>query len=186
MILVFIMTFCIIVALGFGAAAAWSDFNKLKIPNIYSVLIGASFIPAFIAVTIWGGDVEFFGSWKNHLTAFVLMFIITYLLFHFKFIGGGDSKLITVFALWTGITNLMSFLFIMTLIGAVLGGFTLLLNKKILFKNAKKDSWLALAQSGKKDLPYGIAIFFGALFAFWAAGYINPDNVIAFASQTIG
>ncbi len=186
MILVFIITFCVLVALGFGAASAWSDFNKLMIPNIYSLLIIGAFVPAFLAITFFSEDATFFGSWKSHLLAFVFTFLVTYCLFFFKLIGGGDAKLITAFSLWTGAQSLIPFLFIMALTGGILGVATLVLNKNKLVKKPLKGSWVALAQKGKKDVPYGIAIFVGALFAFWHAGLIQPSQLMDLAKVTIG
>ena len=186
MVLVFIITFCTIVALGFGAAAAWSDYNKLMIPNLYSVLIAVSFIPAFLAVLFFAPDISFFGSWKNHLFAAVFMFAVTYGLFHFKLIGGGDSKLLTSFALWSGVQGLMPLLFMMAVTGGVLGGSTLALNKWKPIKKPTKDSWIDKSQGGQKDVPYGIAIFVGAIFSFWHAGYIQPQGLMSLALETTG
>ena len=186
MVLVFIITFCTIVALGFGAAAAWSDYNKLMIPNLYSVLIAVSFIPAFLAVLFLAPDISFFGSWKNHLFAAVFMFAVTYGLFHFKLIGGGDSKLLTSFALWSGVQGLMPLLFMMAVTGGVLGGATLVLNKWKPIKKPTKGSWVDKSQGGQKDVPYGIAIFVGAIFSFWHAGYIQPQGLMSLALETTG
>jgi len=186
MMLVFVVIFCVIIALGFGAMAAYSDFNKLMIPNIYSLLVGAAFIPAFLAVTIFSPDISFFGSWKNHVFSFSLMFAITYGLFHFKLIGGGDSKLLTVFALWAGVKGLMPLLFIMSVVGGLLGVITLFLNKNTLVKKPVESGWIEKAQKGEKDVPYGIAIFLGAVFAFWHTGYIQPNQLMALAVDVVG
>lgn len=183
MILAFIIIFCVVVALGFGAAAAWSDFNKLIIPNIYAALIGASFIPAFLAVNFFASDISFFGSWKSHLLSLSFMFLITYCLFYFKTIGGGDAKLITVFSLWSGTAGLMPLLFMMAVIGGALGGATLALNKWKPIKNPIKGSWIEKSQKGEKQVPYGIAIFIGAIFSFWHAGYIQPNELMALAME---
>lgn len=186
MLLIFIIIFCVIVALGFGGAAAWSDYSRLTIPNVYAALIGAAFVPAFLAVTFFAPDITFFGSWKSHLLSFVFVFLVTYVLFYFKMIGGGDAKLLTVFALWTGTAGLMPLLFMMAVMGGVMGGATLALSKWKPVKNPAKGSWVAKAQKGAKEVPYGIAIFAGAIFAFWHAGYIQPNELMAFAMENMG
>ena len=56
MILVFIITFCAIIALGFGALAAWSDVNSLTIPNSFSVAIGSSFLVAFLLALVFAPE----------------------------------------------------------------------------------------------------------------------------------
>jgi len=183
MLLVFIILFCVIVALGLGGLSAWSDFNKLLIPNMYVILIGAVFVPAFLLANFFAPEAGFFGSWKSHLFSGAFMFAVTYALFYFKMIGGGDSKMLSVFALWAGVKGLMPLLFFMAVVGGMLGAVTLYLNKKKLMKEPAKDGWIAKAQSGAKDVPYGIAIFVGAVFAFWHAGYIQPGELMALASQ---
>ncbi len=186
MLLVFVIVFCAIVALGFGAAAAWSDFSRLTIPNMYAACIGAAFIPAFLVTSIFAGDVTFFASWKSHLLSAVIIFAVTYGLFHFKLIGGGDSKLLSVYALWVGLQGLMPFMFFMALAGGVLGVTTLALKKWQPIKNPAKDSWIEKAQAGKQEVPYGIAIFTGALAAFINAGYFNISSLVELASTGMG
>ncbi len=186
MILLFISVFCALIALGFGGAAAWSDYTRMNIPNLYSIAIILSFIPIFAATTYLAPTVEFFGTIQNHLMAFGIVFAITYVLFVLKVIGGGDSKLITAYALWMGFSGLMPFLFFMTLVGAVLAIITLQLAKLKPIKKPLKGSWIFKAQKGKKEVPYGIAIFTGALIAFWNVGYLQPETLMALVTQTTG
>lgn len=185
MFFVFIIVFCAIIALGFGAAAAWSDYTRLSIPNLYVGLVGAAFVPAFLIFTFFAPEMGVFASWKSHLLSGGIMLAATYALFHFKIIGGGDSKLLSVFALWVGLNGLMSLLFFMSLIGGVLGVATLLLKKYKPVKKPLKNSWVAKAQGGDQAVPYGIAIFIGALMAFWNVGYINPSEIFELASITM-
>lgn len=186
MILVFIIVFCALIALGFGGAAAYSDATRLKIPNLYAAYIGAAFIPAFIAVTIFAPDTGLFSSLSNHLMAGGITLAITYALFFFKIIGGGDSKLLSVYALWAGLSGLMPLLFIMGVFGGALGVSTLVLNKHHLIKKPLFDSWIDRSQKGGQDVPYGVAIFVGALYTFWQIGFIQPDALIALATSGMG
>lgn len=186
MILLFISVFCALIALGFGGAAAWSDYTRMSIPNLYSVAIIVSFIPVFLATTFLAPDVKFFGTWQTHLITFVGVFGFTYLLFALKLIGGGDSKLITAYALWTGLAGLMPFLFFMALVGGVLGLVTLGLARSKPVKKPASGSWIDKAQEGKREVPYGIAIFVGALISFWQVGYLQPDTLMALVTQTTG
>lgn len=186
MLLVFTIVFCAMIALGFGAAAAWSDFSRLTIPNMYVLSIGLAFIPAFAVAKIMASDVSFFASWSSHLIACGAVFAVTYLLFHFKLIGGGDAKLLTVYGLWVGLSGLMPLFFFMALIGGVLGASTLMLRKWKPVKEPNKGSWIERAQSGAQDVPYGIAIFVGALVAFWQIGYLQPGELIELAQASGG
>lgn len=186
MLLVFVIVFCAIVALGFGGAAAWSDYRSLTIPNMYAAFIGAAFIPAFLLVTLMTSDASIFASWKSHLFAVTFIFIVTYLLFYFKVIGGGDSKLLTVYALWAGLGGIMPLIFFMAVSGGILGVATLALRKWKPVKTPVNGSWIEKAQSGKQDVPYGIAIFIGAVASFWQVGYIRPEILAEIASGGIG
>ena len=181
MILVFFIVFCTIVALGFGGAAAWSDCRRLIIPNIYTFCIGAAFVPAYLAVTFLAADGDYFFSWKSHLVAALGMFVVTYLLFYFRLIGGGDSKLLSVYALWVGLAGLVPFLVMMSLMGGLLGIATLALRKWKPFKDPAKGSWIDKAQSGAQEVPYGIAIFVGAVITFWQIGYLKLSELVALA-----
>ena len=187
MILVFIIVFCALVALGFGAAAAWSDATRLKIPNLYAACIGAAFVPAFLAITLFGSEnTTIFSSWVNHGLAAALMFGVTYILFHFKLFGGGDSKLLSVYALWAGLGGLMPLLFFMAVMGGVLALSTLGLKKYQPVKNPVKESWIDKSQKGGQDVPYGVAIFVGAAFTFWQVGYLHPETLMTLATNGIG
>lgn len=181
MLSLLVISFCTIIALGFGAASALSDLNRLIIPNNYVMFILGAFVVAFLAALILVPEAEFFLSWKNHLLSGGLTFIVTFVMFHFKAIGGGDAKLLSVYAFWTGLGGLMSLVFFMALVGGLLGGMTLLFNKKKLVKNPKEGSWIARAQSGEKQVPYGVAIFVGALISFWSVGYLQPEQLMKLA-----
>jgi len=186
MIILFILVFCALIALGFGGAAAWSDYTRMTIPNLYSIAIIAAFVPAFIGVKFLAPEIDYFSSFQDHLITFLVVFAFTYLLFFLKFIGGGDSKLITAYALWTGFQGIMPFLFFMALVGGILGLITIGLERSKPFKSPEKDSWIFKAQKGAKQVPYGIAIFIGAVITFWQVGYLQPDTLMAVVTQTIG
>lgn len=177
--LLFIVIFCVIIALGFGLAAAYSDFKGMTIPNLYSGLIVASFVPAYLAVQFFAPESAYFSNWISHLGSLVLIFAITYALFAVKAFGGGDAKLCSAYALWVGVGGLAPFLFFMGMTGGLLGLLTLALGKHKPVKAPPKDSWVEKAQNGAKEVPYGIAITLGAFAAFFYSGYIAPDGLMA-------
>ncbi|MEM6811676.1 MAG: prepilin peptidase [Pseudomonadota bacterium] len=186
MLLFFILVFCALIALGFGGAAAWSDYSSMTIPNLYAICIALAFLPAFFMMNYFAPDVTYFSTWQSHTIAFVSVFFVTYVMFLLKLIGGGDSKLITAYALWVGLEGLMALVFFMAIIGGVLGIITLILGQWKPVKKPAKKSWVALAQKGKKQVPYGIAIFSGAIIAFWQAGYLEPNTLISLAAAAPG
>jgi prepilin peptidase CpaA len=114
----------------------------------------------------------FFPLW-SHLAAAAVVFILTALLFALGAFGGGDSKAATAFALWTGLQGLPVFLICVTILGAILGIASLCLRKKRLFSSLPAESWPARAYAGESVVPYGIAIFAGAVSAFVHLNYFG-------------
>lgn len=180
--LLFIIIFCVLVALGFGLASGWSDFRGLTISNVYSAAILAAFVVAFSAFYFFAPDgAVYFGSWKSHLLAGVIMFGVTFALYVPGWLGAGDSKLCTVFALWLGMLGLPAFLFYMTLMGGLLALAALLIKKYKPFTSPVPGSWIARTQEGVSAVPYGIAIAFGAVMSFVSTGYFDPARLMALA-----
>lgn len=175
--LVFIVIFCVIIALGFGLASSWSDFRGLTISNIYPLGILVSFIPAYLLVTLMVPDVDYFFHWKSHLIAFGAVFAFTFLLFSLNMIGAADSKLAAVYALWVGLNGLFPFIVCMALTGGVLGLIALALKKWKPVKSPHEGGWVAKSQAGISAVPYGIAITAGAFAAFAKVGYTDPDKL---------
>lgn len=140
--------------------AALSDVFTMTIGNrISAVLIGSFLLVApFIGLT-WAD----FGM---HLAAFALVLTVTFALFATGTMGGGDAKLLASTSLWMGLgPALMEYLLMATVAG---GAFTLFL---ILFR---KSSFAVFAGEvpilrrviDEKDVPYGVALAVGGLFAF--------------------
>lgn len=182
--LLFLVVFCLLVAVGFGIASAISDFKSMTIPNIYAAGIALAFVPAFAADALTGNGVEFFASWHSHLLAAVIIFAATFALFSFKVMGAGDSKMCSAVALWCGLGGLAPFLFYMAIIGAVLGLTTKLLNKKTMVANPASGSWIGRSQAGEMGVPYGIAICLGAIIAFYQLGYFSPEKMLLLTNTT--
>jgi Flp pilus assembly protein protease CpaA len=163
---------CLFVALAAGAMAAWSDFKGLTILNWHSVAVLGSFIAAYSMMYALGHG-HVFASLVSHLAAGLVMFVITAILFALKTMGAADSKLSTAYAFWAGIAGLPAFLFYMTLAGGIIGIAALVMKKRKPFKNPPPGSWVARLQEGENKVPYGIAIFCGALACFVKLGYFN-------------
>lgn len=177
--LLFLVIFCVIIALGFGLAAAYSDYKGMTIPNLYPGLIVVAFIPAFFTVQFFAPESQYFSSWVSHLVSLFIIFAITYALFAVKAFGGGDAKLCSAYALWVGVQGLAPFLFFMGLVGGLLGLLTLFLGKHKPIDKPPEGSWIAKAQGGVKEVPYGIAITFGAFISFFYTGYMTPEGILS-------
>ena len=97
-------------ALMIGAAV--SDLFTMTIPNRLAVGLIAAFF-AFAIVQQMSPAVI-----GMHVLAGLAVLVITFGLFAFGWIGGGDAKLAAATALWMGWENLADYLLISTLSGA--------------------------------------------------------------------
>ncbi|MBU0800995.1 MAG: prepilin peptidase [Alphaproteobacteria bacterium] len=153
--------------------SALSDVRGMKIPNGYSFFIAIAFFAAFLAAQMANATV--FGNIMEHLWAGVLLFGVTFAMYSAKMLGAGDSKLASAFALWVGFQGLFAFLFYTAILGGLVAVATLLIGRFKPFKAPQDGSWFARAQAGERVVPYGIAIFGGALVSFMALRYLVPE-----------
>lgn len=165
--------------LGVGVLAGLADLRGLTIPNLYSGLIIGAFPVCFVLMWLLGVQDDVFASLWSHLGAAGLIFVISAAMFHFGIMGAADSKLASAYALWLGLGALPLYLFVMTLVGAILGAVALYIKKKKPFENPKGGSWPAQLQAGKNKVPYGVAIVIGAAYGFYVAGYLSLTNLAA-------
>lgn len=179
MLLLIFYLACVFVALGAGLLASLSDFRGLVIANIYSGIILIAFVLCF-SVLYFAGVGEVFSPLVSHIIAALVVFGITVLMFLAKGLGAADSKLGTVYAFWVGIQGLLPFLFFMALSGGILALAALLLKKMKPLKGFGPESWIARVQAGENKVPYGIAIFIGALASFVKLGYFSPEVLSSF------
>ena len=170
---------CVFVTLTFGLMASVSDFRGMTIPNMYSAAIIISFALAWAVLAVLGKG-ELLAPWWSHLLSALIIFAITAGLFAIGMLGAADSKLASAFALWTGMGSLPVFLVYMAISGGLLGATALYIKKKKPFKAPKEGSWPAQLQNGANKVPYGAAISFGALIAFFHAGFFSPATLSGF------
>ena len=151
-----------------------SDARTLRIPNLHSLIVLGAFVPAYFL------SPESFGPWWEPLGALAIFFVITYVMFSWGMMGGGDAKLGSALALWTGLKGFLPYVFYMALTGGVLGIIALTFKKYKFFKNPAAGSWVASAQEGRNAVPYGIAISVGAWAGLLHTGLIHHqlDEVI--------
>jgi prepilin peptidase CpaA len=182
-IFLIIYLFALITALSCGVLAAWSDFKGMIIPNKLSLIIVGCFALAFVAANM--ANSEALLSLGAHLWAGGLTLAVTAGMFFARIFGGGDSKLISAYALWVGTVNIMALLFYVALLGAVIAAVSLAIKKYKPFKQPVlkalgERSWIARVQAGEGVVPYGIPIMIGAVCAFIHAGYISPEILSTF------
>jgi len=130
-------------------AAAASDLTHYEIPNGISIALAAGFtllVPGLQASE---------AAW--HLAAGGAVFIVTAALFARGIMGGGDVKLLSATALWTGFAGLPAFMLLMALFGAALAA-ALLTAKRLVPEAAFGRRWYAHLLAREAGVPYGVAI----------------------------
>ena len=95
-------------------AAGIGDVRRYRIPNTLVYAIVTAFAVGAIFSMSWAA-IGF------AVLAGVAVFALTAGLFAFGLFGGGDVKLVSAMALWTGLLDLPRFLLVMTAAGGLLG-----------------------------------------------------------------
>lgn len=179
MLALIIFLTCLLFAVGAGVLASMSDYRGMTIPNVYSIIVAGAFVVAFAAMWLLGVD-HVFQPVQSHLLSGVVILVVTMALFYLKIFGGADSKLASAYALWVAFPGLLAYVFYMSLAGGLLGLAALAIKKWKPFKNVPEKSWIAQLQAGHNKVPYGIAIFLGALAYFAKVGYYDLQFLAAF------
>ena len=163
-------------AVGLALYAAWSDFRGFRIPNFVSLAMIGAFAAVYGALTLLDARTAVFAGLPGHLTAAGLVFAVTLALYLARVLGAGDSKFATAVALWLGLQGLSAFLMVMSLVGGLLAVASLVLARRRLFPAIAGTNWIARAQDGSRDVPYGIAITAGMIAGFVHQGYLSPER----------
>lgn len=141
--------------------AAVSDLFTMTISNRFSVALIAGFV--VLAPFAPGMDWTVAGM---HLLAAALTLTITFTLFAFGIIGGGDAKLAAAIALWLGWAYLLEFAVFTALLGGVLSIGLLGFRSMPIPIFAIRQPWIARLHDRNEGAPYGIALAAAALYVY--------------------
>lgn len=147
--------------------AAASDLMSMTISNRVSLLL----VAGFFVLAIAGGMPVM--TIANHVGAGALMLVIAFACFAFRWIGGGDAKIVASAALWFGFPHLLEYLVYASVFG---GALTLLLLEwrrwplPYAFVN---QGWLLRLHAKDSGIPYGIALAIGALLVYPQTDWIR-------------
>lgn len=142
--------------------AAVTDMREFRIPNECSLLLIALY-PAHVWLAPNGADLI------GGMLVGASVFVVTFTLYAFNRLGGGDVKLLSVMGAWAGPAYAADLIVITTLSGAGLG--------LILLSKAGASIALGLDQIGEaaardnvlsERMPYGVAIACGGLATLWS------------------
>lgn len=145
--------------LGLLALAAVSDLREYRIPNTLTLAIAALY-PAQVLTPGIGADVM-----GSAILAVAVLAAGTGL-FALGLVGGGDVKLLAAVSLWVGPAAFPLFLIVMALAGGAIA-LVQLSNWRLglaLFLEGMGQTGFTRVLTGR-DVPYGVAIAIGAVFA---------------------
>lgn len=142
------------------AYAAASDLLTMTIPNMLSLALVVAFAGLALAVGLMPG------AFLMNVAAGLLVLAVTFGLFAFGWIGGGDAKLAAATALWLGFEVLPAYLFVASLGGGALTLGVLFLRRWPLPAFATRLPWLMRIHDPQSGVPYGIALAFAALAVY--------------------
>lgn len=142
------------------AYAACSDLLSMRISNRVSLLIVAAFVAMALAMRLPPGE------WLMHGAAGAAVLLVTFSMFAFGWIGGGDAKLAAATALWLGWgESLMQYGLASSLFGGALT-LALLQFRTVPLPRFAHWPWLLRLHHRETGIPYGIALAAGGLAAF--------------------
>ncbi len=141
-------------------AAAATDVVAFEVPNTISIVIA---VMAAAHGLLTPGFV-----WWSHALAPLLMFAFGLLAFARGWLGGGDVKLMTATAAWTGLVGLPVFFLATSIAGGVL------LLSLFLLRQGWKAAGRAIPNFGKvlgadAPIPYAVAVAVGAVWWAWSS-----------------
>ncbi len=144
---------------GLLAAAAVEDLRRLIIPNRLSIAIALLFPAYAIAAP---ESVDIIGS----LQIAAISFAAGFALFLMRIAGGGDVKLFSAAALWTGPQHFASFVLVTAMTGAAIALAMLAARRLARPHAAAPDAAAGDSDSQaarRSELPYGAAIAAGGV-----------------------
>jgi len=145
------------VAMAFAAA---NDLFTMQIPNrIPLALVGGFIVVALLSRM----PLDVFGV--NLAIGFAIL-AVTFGLYAFNLLGGGDAKLIAAGAIWIGAEHILDYVLQITIYGAILSLAILAYRKFVPVAVLSLPGWAQRLHTDRGPIPYGIAIAAGALVVF--------------------
>ena len=139
--------------------AAISDVTRFTIPNW---LTGAIAL-LFPVIALWVGIPPM--AILVHLGVGIFALGMGMMFFALGWLGGGDAKLIAAAALWFGPTAVWIFVLMAAVAGGALTLALIFFRRVPLPQKFIAQPWIARLHDHKGDIPYGVALAVGALYA---------------------
>lgn len=158
--------FALLMALPMAAvlAAVW-DLLTYTIPNRISAALVALFFATAVAAGMPTSLVAF------HVFVGIGVLAAGFALFTAGAFGGGDAKLLAALALWMGPTHVVSFIFLVCILGGVLASVLLTYRSQAIPRVLLGQGWAHALHERKAGIPYGVAIAAAALVLLPSTGW---------------
>ena len=155
------------------AYAAASDLLTMTISNRVSIALVLGFAALALASGMPPATLI-----EVHLACGAAVLALTFALFAFGWIGGGDAKLAAATAVWLGWFNLYDYGLAASILGAALTLAILAMRKRALPGVLAGRRWAMRLHGADNGVPYGIALAVAGLALY-------PDTAIWAAAASI-
>src|SRR5262249_36005354 len=137
-----------------------SDLLTMTISNRLSLLL---FFGFFGLALVTGMNLAALG---DHVSAGLLVFAITFVMFGRGWIGVGEAKLAATTALWMGFDQLLTYFLWVSLLGGALTYLLIAFRLLPLPSFLAREQWVARLHQIDGRVPYGIALAAAALLVY--------------------
>jgi prepilin peptidase CpaA len=142
---------------GLMAYACFSDLFTMRISNRVCLFVLALFPVTALAV----GMAPYVIGW--HLLTGLAVLAVSFTLFAFGWVGGGDAKLVAASAVWFGAEQTLEYVALSCLLGGALTMAILYARSYPLPAGLAARPWIAHLHERTTGIPYGIALGISAL-----------------------
>lgn len=140
--------------------AALSDLFTMTISNRISILLIIAFLPLALMAGLSGEAIAI------HIACGVGVLVLTFTMFAFGWIGGGDAKLAAATAIWMGFDHLADYGLYSAMLGGLLTLALLSLRQVPLPSFALNVVWVERLHDRATGVPYGIALAAAGLLLY--------------------
>jgi prepilin peptidase CpaA len=144
--------------------AAFSDLFTMTIPNRVSLILVVVYfvLAAYLQLPLH--------AVLMHVSCALAMLALTFVLFHFGWVGGGDAKLASATALWLGWENLLEYGVIASIGGGLLTVVIIAIRWWDLPGRLLSIEFIARLAEKTNGVPYGIALAIAGLLIYPRTG----------------
>jgi prepilin peptidase CpaA len=145
---------------GAMAFAAATDLFTMTLPNRLAIALVAAFFVMAPLVGLGWSDIGL------HVGLAAVALAVTFAMFSFGWIGGGDAKLFAATCLWLGPEAIIVYAIYASLLGGALTLMLLFWRRLPLPLALTSQGWISRLHSPDEGVPYGIALAAAGLLAY--------------------